>query len=152
MTFPMMHCPPPKKDQLGRTAGRTWEGGPGYPPPPEGPAGKDCWKYLGRRAQVPPSPQGPAGKDLGRRAQYPPPPKDQLGRPARRTWVPPPKRPARKDCWRDLGRRAWAPPPPRSCKYFTFYQQAGGGPSTERHSCLTITSCYKEMKTYPEGA
>ena len=26
---------------------------------------------------------------------------------------------------------------PRSnCKYLTFYWQAGGGPSTERHSCL----------------
>ena len=25
--------PPPPEDQLGRTAERTWEGGPGYPPP-----------------------------------------------------------------------------------------------------------------------
>ena len=25
--------PPSPKDQLARTAGRTWEGGPGYPPP-----------------------------------------------------------------------------------------------------------------------
>ena len=33
-----------------RTAGRTWEWGPRYPPSPEGPAGKD----LGRRAWVPP--------------------------------------------------------------------------------------------------
>ena len=25
---------------------------------------------------------------------------------------------------------------PGSCKYLTFYQQAGGGPSTDRHSCV----------------
>ena len=73
--FPWCTGDPPQKDQLGRTAGRTWEGGPGYPSsPPEGPAGYPLSHS--------PS-EGPAGKDywkdLGRRAWVPPPPKDQLG-------------------------------------------------------------------------
>ena len=67
-----MGPPPPWKDQLGRTTGRTWKGGPG--PPPEGLAGKD----LGRRAGVPTSPTHPQKdywKDLGRRAGVPLPPR-----------------------------------------------------------------------------
>ena len=84
---------PLQKDQLGRTAGRTWKGGPGYPLPMEGPAAKDCWKDMGRRAWVPHSPlEGPARKncwkDLGMKAQVPPPPEGlagKLGRNAART-------------------------------------------------------------------
>ena len=33
---------------------------------------------------------------------------------------------------------------PRSnCKCLTFYRQAGGGPSTERHSCCIVISSLK---------
>ena len=48
------------KDQLGRTA--EGPGNEGLGTLPEGPAGKDCWKDIGRRAWVPPL-EGPAEKD-----------------------------------------------------------------------------------------
>ena len=72
----------PWKDQLGRTAGRTWEGGPGYPP--EGPDGKDFWKDPGRRAHTSLDRlHGPGNHGIGHMG---PPSKDQLGRTAGMTW------------------------------------------------------------------
>ena len=31
--------------------------------------------------------------------------------------------------------------PESNCKYLDFYHEAGGGPSTERHSCLNFINC-----------
>ena len=71
----------------------------------EGPARKDCWKDLGRKAWVPP----------------------QLGRTAGRTWKGgpryPPEGPAGKDCWKDLGRRDWALP--QKLQVFDFLSASG---------------------------
>ena len=36
-----------------------------------------------------------------------------------------------------------------NCKCFTFYQQAGGGPSTERHSCYVLI--FIKSKFYFKG-